>query len=397
MSHNPVLRLGLFLNEYFLGWNRKKSCKFVAKIIIMVRFETKLPSKRKRRKKIKDKGNGTLFVVLGILLIFALAFGFWAYRRIMSPNVQTLTGKEIIIFIPTGSDYEQAKTIISEAHCLVNEKSFDWVARKKDYTKNVRAGRYVIYNNMSNNQLINVLRGGLQTPLKVTFNNIRDVDMLAGHIAAQIEADSASISDLLHNQFYINELGFDSQTIPALFLPDTYEFYWNTDAKGFVYRMYQEYNKFWNVERKLKAMEKGLTPIQVSTLASIVNKETNMTDEMPRVAGVYINRLKNNWLLQADPTLVFAWNDYEIRRVLDYHKQIESPYNTYKYAGLPPGPICIPSIAAVKAVLNAEEHHYFYFCAKEDFSGYHNFAKTLTEHNRNAAKYQQALNQRGIK
>ena len=139
-----------------------------------------------------------------------------------------------------------------------------------------------------------------------------------------------------------------------------------------------------------------MTPIQVSTLASIVNKETNMTDEMPRVAGVYLNRLKNNWLLQADPTLIFAWNDFSIRRVLDRHKEIESPFNTYKYAGLPPGPICIPSIAAVKAVLNAEDHHYFYFCAKEDFSGYHNFAKTLAEHNRNAAKYQQALNQRGI-
>jgi UPF0755 protein len=192
-------------------------------------------------------------------------------------------------------------------------------------------------------------------------------------------------------------LGFNNQTIPALFLPDTYEFYWNTDAEGFVVRMFQEYNKFWTEERKQKAQSKGLTPIQVSTLASIVNKETNMSDEMPRVAGVYLNRLKNNWLLQADPTLVFAWDDYSIRRVLDRHKEIESPYNTYKYIGLPPGPICIPSIAAIKAVLDAEDHNYFYFCAKEDFSGYHNFAKTLAEHNRNAIKYQQTLNQRGIK
>ena len=249
---------------------------------------------------------------------------------------------------------------------------------------------------MSNNQLVNMLRGGLQSPVKVTFNNIRDVDMLAGRIADQIEADSTSISNLLHNQQYINQLGFDSATIPALFLPDTYEFYWTTDAEGFVSRMFQEYNKFWNDERKQQAAAKNLTPIQVSTLASIVNKETNMSDEMPRVAGVYLNRLKNNWLLQADPTLVFAWKDFSIRRVLDSHKEIESPYNTYKYIGLPPGPICIPSLAAIKAVLNAEEHHYFYFCAREDFSGYHNFAKTLAEHNRNAAKYQQALNQKGI-
>ena len=270
------------------------------------------------------------------------------------------------------------------------------MAQKKELPANVHPGHYVVKNGISNNQLVNMLRGGLQTPVKVKFNNIRDIDQLAGRIATQIEADSASIANVLHNQDYINQLGFNKYTIPALFLPDTYEFYWNTDAEGFVVRMFQEYNKFWTEERKQQAQAKGLTPIQVSTLASIVNKETNMTDEMPRVAGVYINRLRNNWLLQADPTLIFAWNDFSIRRVLDRHKEIESPYNTYKYAGLPPGPICIPSIAAVKAVLNAEDHHYFYFCAKEDFSGYHNFAKTLSEHNRNAVRYQQALNQRGI-
>jgi UPF0755 protein len=289
------------------------------------------------------------------------------------------------------------KHLLAEAGCIVNEKSFNWVAQKKDLPANIHPGHYVLKNGMNNNQLVNMLRGGLQTPVKVTFNNIRDVDQLAGRIAKQIEADSTSISQRLHNQDYIGQLGFNSRTIPALFLPDTYEFYWNTDAEGFVNRMFQEYNKFWNEERKQQAQAKGLTPIQVSTLASIVNKETNMSDEMPRVAGVYLNRLKNNWLLQADPTLIFAWNDYTIKRVLDRHKEIESPYNTYKYAGLPPGPICIPSITAVKSVLNAEDHHYFFFCAKEDFSGYHNFAKTLSEHNHNAARYQQALNQRGIK
>ena len=337
-----------------------------------------------------------MLLVLAILLVFALAFGFWLYKSIMSPNVQTVDGKEVAIYIPTGSNYEQVKSTLKEARFLINEKSFDWVAQKKEYPNNIHPGRYIVKNGMSNNQLINMLRGGLQSPVKVKFNNIRDIDMLAGRIAAQIEADSASIANLLHNQEYIHQLGFIDNTIPALFLPDTYEFYWNTDAEGFVLRMFQEYNKFWNEERKQQAQAKGLTPIQVSTLASIVNKETNKSDEMPRVAGVYLNRLKNNWLLQADPTLIFAWNDYSIRRVLDRHKEIESPYNTYKYIGLPPGPICIPSIAAIKAVLNAEEHHYFYFCAKEDFSGYHNFAKTLSEHNRNAARYQQALNQRGI-
>ena len=362
----------------------------------MVKIETKLPKEKKKTKKKGKKAKLTALLVLGILLVFSLAFCYWLYKTVMSPNVQTAEGKDVELFIPTGSDYEQVSDLLAEAHCIVNKKSFDWVAQKKELPSFIHPGHYVLKDGMNNNQLVNMLRGGLQTPVKVKFNNIRDVDQLAGRVATQIEADSASIAQLLHNQDYINQLGFNNYTIPALFLPDTYEFYWNTDAEGFVVRMFQEYNKFWTEERKQQAQAKGLTPVQVSTLASIVNKETNMTDEMPRVAGVYLNRLKSNWLLQADPTLIFAWNDYSIRRVLDRHKEIESPYNTYKYIGLPPGPICIPSIAAVKAVLNAEDHHYYYFCAKEDFSGYHNFAKTLSEHNRNAARYQQALNQRGI-
>lgn len=364
----------------------------------MIKIQTTLPKETKKAKKKNGKRTKyTILLVLSILLVFALAFGFWLYKTLMSPNVKTMDDKEVSLYIPTGSDYEQVKDIIKNAHVLVNEGSFNWVAKRKEYPGNIHPGRYVVKNGMSNNRLVNMLRGGLQTPVKVKFNNIRDIDMLAGRIASQIEADSVSLSNMLHNQDYINQLGFDKYTIPALFLPDTYEFYWNTDAEGFVNRMFQEYNKYWDEERKHQAQSKGLSPIQVSILASIVNKETNMTDEMPRVAGVYLNRLKSNWLLQADPTLIFAWNDYTIKRVLDRHKQIESPYNTYKHLGLPPGPICIPSLAAIKAVLNAEDHHYYYICAKEDFSGYHNFAKTLAEHNNNAARYQQALNQRGIK
>lgn len=364
----------------------------------MIKIETTLPKEKRGKKKKNGKRNRlVVWLVLGILLVFAMAFGYWIYQSVMSPNVQTPGGKDVDLYIPTGSDYAQVQSLIGEAGFLVNQKSFDWVATKKGYPTSIRPGHYIVRDGMSNNRLVNMLRGGLQTPVKVTFNNMRNVDMLAGRVATQIEADSASISSLLHNQDYIHQLGFNDQTIPALFLPDTYEFYWNTDAEAFVARMFQEYNKFWTEERKQQANAKGLTPIQVSTLAAIVNKETNMSDEMPRVAGVYINRLKSNWLLQADPTLIFAWNDYTIKRVLDRHKEIESPYNTYKYPGLPPGPICIPSITAIKAVLSAEDHHYFYFCAKEDFSGYHNFAKTLAEHNRNAARYQQALNQRGIR
>ena len=367
----------------------------------MIKIQTTLPKenrgKRSGKKKKGKRSRLTILLVLAILLIFALAFAYWLYRSVMSPNVKTAGGKDVELFIPTGADYDQVQNLIKEAGFLVNEKSFNWIAQKKEYPENIHPGRYIVKDGMSNNRLVNMLRGGLQSPVKVTFNNMRNVDQLAGRIASQIEADSASLSQLLHNQDYVRQLGFNNYTIPALFLPDTYEFYWNTDAEGFVNRMFQEYNKFWNEERKQQAQSKSLTPVQVSTLASIVNKETNMSDEMPRVAGVYLNRLKSNWLLQADPTLIFAWNDYSIKRVLDRHKEIESPYNTYKHLGLPPGPICIPSITAIKAVLNAEDHHYYYFCAKEDFSGYHNFAKTLAEHNSNAAKYQKALNQRGIK
>lgn len=369
----------------------------------MVKIQTKLPDEKKKPKKgkkskPKKKRIGfTIIVVLVILLVFGLAFGYWAYRMIMAPNVTTADGDDAVVYIPTGSDFDQVKTILYDATLINNIKTFEWVAKKKDYPDHVKPGRYVVANGSSNNRLVNMLRGGLQTPVMVSFNNIRNVDQLAGRISKQIEADSASISALLHNKEYINGLGFNNYTIPSLFIPNSYEFYWNTDEKEFVYRMQQEYEKFWTQERLDKAAKLGLKPAQVSTLASIVCKETNKTDEMPRIAGVYLNRLKNGWLLQADPTLIFALNDFSIKRVLNVHKEVESPYNTYKYAGLPPGPICIPSLVAINSVLDAENHNYFYFCAKEDFSGYHNFAKTLAEHNRNAAKYQQALNKRGIK
>ena len=357
-------------------------------------------SPKNKKNNTKPKGHKTrniILLVFGILIIFALAFGYWLYRTILSPNVNTGEEKEAVIYIPTGSDFDAVMDTLNRQGVLIRENSFRWVADLKKYPENIKPGRYIVRNGMSNNSLTNMLRGGWQSPVNVTFNYIRDVDMLAGKVGRQIEADSVSISKLLHDKEYVKQLGFNEYTLPALFLPDTYEFYWNTDAESFISRMLLEYEKFWNDERKKAAKDKGLSPVEVSILASIVDKETNKTDEMPRIAGVYLNRLHNNWLLQADPTLIFAIGDFSIRRVLNFHKETESPYNTYKYIGLPPGPICIPSVAAVKAVLNAEKHNYFYFCAKEDFSGYHNFAKTLSEHNRNAAKYQNALNHRGIR
>ena len=332
-----------------------------------------------------------LLIPFAIILLVVILAGYWVYNRAMKPNVVTPGQEDFSLYIPSNAVFDQVKDSLSVHDLIQNMESFEWIARKKDYPKHVKPGRYILHDGMSNNQLVNILRGGLQTPVKVTFNNMRDVKMLAGRIGGQIEADSASIVDYLSNDTHLNQLGFNDQTIPAMFLPNTYEFYWNTNAEKFVEKMKGEYDKYWNAERLDKAKSIGLSPVQVSILASIVDKETNKTEEMARIAGVYLNRLRNGWLLQADPTLVFAVGDFELKRVLNVHKEVESPFNTYKYGGLPPGPICIPSLQSINAVLNAEKHNYYYFCAKDDFSGYHVFAKTLTEHNRNAQRYQRAL------
>ena len=309
------------------------------------------------------------------------------YSYISKPIIQTENGENISLYIPTGADYQYVKNEIAAMNVLKSEKAFNWLAKKTKYNQNVHPGRYVLVDGMTNQQLINMLRQGHQTPVKVIFNNMRTIEQLAGRISEQIEADSTSIVDAI----YAND-NVDATT----FIPNTYEFYWNTSAEDFVNKMVVEYNRFWNETRQQKAQDLKLTPREVSILASIIDKETTKTSEMPRIAGVYMNRLNKRWPLQADPTLVFALGDYNIRRVLDVHKNIESPYNTYKYVGLPPGPICIPSIAAIDAVLNAEKHNYFYFCAKDDLSGYHVFAKTISEHNRNADKYRRALNKQKI-
>ena len=333
-------------------------------------------------------------ILIGILLLLAVVIlaGYGIYRKAMKPNVVTPRQQDFSLYIPTGADFNQVKDSLQANGLVADNKSFEWWANRKGYPDHVKPGRYVIRNGMNNRQLVNMLQGGLQTPVRVSFNNMRDIPMLAGRISEQIEADSVGLVTYLNDAAHLTELGFTRQTVPALFLPDTYEFYWNTDAAQFVVKMKNEYDRFWNEERLSKARAIGLSPIQVSILASIVDKETNKTDEMARIAGVYLNRLRNGWLLQADPTLVFALGDFGIRRVLNVHKEVESPYNTYKYPGLPPGPICIPSLASINSVLNAENHNYYYFCAKDDFSGYHVFARNLTEHNRNAERYQRALN-----
>ncbi len=249
---------------------------------------------------------------------------------------------------------------------------------------------------MSNNELINMLRSGLQEPVNVVINIARTSDELAGKIAEQIEAPEEDLLNLMNDDQYLKPYGFDKQTVLGMFIPNTYEFWWNTNAESFFKRMYHEYDKFWNRERMGRAREMNFTRNQVITLASIVINETNKDDEYRRIAGVYINRLNQGIRLQADPTVKYALGDFERQRILKTDTYIRSPYNTYMHDGLPPGPIALPGINAIDAVLQYEKNDYLYFCAKEDFSGYHNFARTLAQHNKNARSYQKALNRRKI-
>ena len=241
-----------------------------------------------------------------------------------------------------------------------------------------------------------MLRSGIQEPVQLVFNNIRTPEKLAGMIAGQIEADSLEILSLFSNTVLMEKHQFSRETIMGVFIPNTYEIYWNTSGEEFLDRMVREYRIFWNEKRLARARRIELEPMEVMTLASIVDEETFMKEEEVRIAGVYINRLNRHIRLHADPTVKFAAGDMNITRVLNKHLKIDSPYNTYRHGGLPPGPIVIPSISAIDAVLNYERHNYLYFCAKEDFSGYHNFAKTLAQHNKNARSYQNALNRRKI-
>ncbi len=353
---------------------------------------------KKRRKKNKSTPFW-LKVLVSILVIVVVTGGIAAWRlyhAIYQPNIFLGERKTTHIFVPTGSNFNDVKAILYENGMIINTNTFEWLAEKKNYRNNIRPGRYLIHEDMGNNELINLLRSGQQDPVMLTFNNIRLKEQLAGNIARQIEADSLAIINLLNDPVYLEQFNMTPQTSKLLFIPNTYEFFWNTSAEQLLTRMHREYSAFWNEQRLAKAQQINLTPEEVGTLASIVQLETSRPDELPRVAGVYINRLKRNMRLQADPTVIFAVGDYSIRRVLNRHLEIDSPYNTYKYAGLPPGPIALPEQRVIDGVLNYESHEYLFFCAKHDFSGYHAFARTYSQHLVNARRYQNALNQRQI-
>jgi UPF0755 protein len=333
-----------------------------------------------------------LFLVSTIVVVVSMIF---IYRAIFSNSVIPMGGKSII-YISEGSVYEDVMDSVRIHFIIKNRKLLDWVAKKKNYPQLIKPGKYVIDSKLSYPALINILRSGKQSPVNITFTNIRTLNDLAGKIGGQIEADSAGIIAFLNDPENYRKDGFTRENVISVFIPNTYRLFWNTSAVGLYTRMFKEYKRFWNEERLSKAQEKNLTPSEVAILASIIDDEVVKADEKPRIAGVYLNRLKRGIPLQACPTIKFALNDFTITRVLNKYLLVDSPYNTYKYKGFPPGPIGCPSIEGLDAVLNAEKHDYLFFAAKADFSGTHNFSKTLAEHNRYAALYQKELNKRKI-
>lgn len=333
------------------------------------------------------------YYIVGILVV--LIAGYLIYRNFSGLKIEA-DGKKHEILIPTGSSYQDVYSLIQSEFEIKNPRLFNWIAKRKDYPQNIRAGRYVIGKDLTYNELLNILRSGKQTPVNLTFNYIRTLNQLAGKVGSRIEADSTDLISFLTDESNFISDGFKKEEVIGVFIPNTYQFLWNTDSKGFYERMLKEYKRFWNDDRMAKAREKGLTPNEVSILASIVDDEVVKKDEKPRIAGVYLNRIKRGIPLQACPTIKFALNDFTITRVLNKYLQVDSPYNTYKHKGFPPGPIGCPSIEGIDAVLNAENHNYIYFVAKADFSGYHNFSRTLSEHNRYAAQYQRELDKRKI-
>ncbi len=337
-----------------------------------------------------------LLVVISVLLIGGAILFYQLYKKYQAPIVE-LSSSTQIFYIPTGSSYEFVLESLYNQQIVRDTAVFKIIAGLKKYPENVKPGRYLIKNQMNANELVNMLRSGQQYPVKLTFNNIRFLPKLAGIAASKLELDSARLMSYLTDRHFLDSLNFNPQTAIALFIPNTYEFYWNTSELEFISRMHREYKKFWTDERLSKAMDMALSPVEISILASIIQEETNKTDEMSRMAGVLMNRLRRNMKLQADPTARYAFGDFSVRRILTDYTLIESPYNTYYVFGLPPGPICMPEQKTIDAVLNFEENSYLYYCARADGSGYHEFAENHSQHLRYAAAYHRYLRQLNIR
>ncbi len=341
-------------------------------------------------------------ILLAISVLGLVVGGFFAYMvysAIFLPNTK-FNNDEAFIFITSNARIMEVQKLLDPL--LEDTNSFAKVAERKGYSTNVKGGKYVIRKGMNNNEIVNSLRSG-NVPVNVAFNNQETLADLAGRVSKQIEADSVGLLSAFEDKEFLAANGFNDATKIVMFIPNSYEFFWNTSPEKFRDRMLKEYNRFWNLERRKKAKAQGLTPNEAVSIASIVHKETAKVEERPRVAGLYLNRLKKNMKLQADPTVIYALKkhfdnfDTIIKRVLYKDLELDSPYNTYKYPGIPPGPITMPDITAVESVLNPEKHDYFYMVANVENFGYHKFAESLAQHNRNKVQYVRWINSQNIK
>lgn len=338
-----------------------------------------------------------LIATILIVLVGGGVGGYYAYKTIYQSNVNLSGKKSEIIYIPTGSTFEDVIRILGENNILKNQSTFELLATKKKYKDNIKPGKYRILANMSNNALVNLLRAGIQEPIKINFNGLHTVDEFISRVGRRIEADSNALQQAIRDNDFLSRYGFNQDNVQALFIPDTYEFYWNTSVEQFFDRMAKEYKSFWNDERKQKAKAIGYSQTDVMTLASIVQGEQCCDNEEKKIiAGLYFNRLKDNMQLQSDPTVIYAIGDFNIKRVSTEQTRYDSPYNTYVNEGLPPGPIGFAQQSSIDAVLNYEKNDFIYMCAKEDLSGKHYFAKTYDQHCVYAKKYRDALNARNI-
>ncbi|WP_294825028.1 endolytic transglycosylase MltG [uncultured Flavobacterium sp.] len=340
-----------------------------------------------------------------IIAIFSLIvvtagtiYGYMMYKQVFSPNTK-FSDNRVAVFIPTGSDFDAVKKLV--APYVEDIDKFNAVADKKSYPENIKAGKFILKKGMNSNDIINSLRQPVT--VNISFNNQETLQRAVGRIAQQIEPDSLALLEAFTDKKFLEDNGFTEDNVLSIMIPNTYEFFWNTSATKVRDKMAKEYRRFWTPERIAKAEALSLTPLEVSALASIVHKETAKTDERPRVAGVYLNRLQKGIKLEADPTVIYAIKkqsgdfDQVIKRVLYRDLVIDSPYNMYKYEGLPPGPIAMPDISALDAVLNPEKHNYIYFCASVTNFGYHEFAVTAAQHEANRQKYVAWVEKMGIK
>jgi len=334
-----------------------------------------------------------IFVIFIFISMAILSFNL--YQRIYYPNVKSFHDN-YYFYIPTGSTFPNVVNLLVEQEVILNRSSFEWVAEKMNYQNNVKPGRYELKPAMSNRTLIQMLRSGNQKPIYLTINKLRTKSQLAHIVHNRLEADSMVMMTLLNDPVYLRGYKLTPEKAISIVIPNTYEIYWNTDAEQFYERIFKEYENFWTEDRLKKAKDIGLSAQEVIILASIVEEETNKDDEKNEIAGVYLNRLERGWRLQADPTVRFAFGNFKAKRILKAHLEFDSPYNTYLYKGLPPGPICTPSISTLDSTLHASRHGYMYFCAKDDFSGYHYFSETLNKHLAYARRFQRELNRRKI-